>query len=123
MYIATKEAHHSASYRKTRRKLKRKRKDLQYDQQEDYSEFKMKFDMIMGEFASLRNNKGESCEIMEEHQVDHLLEKFQDEESGLHQAERTKWTSIFTSLELGLGPDEDLQVNEVHSARTNSEGD
>jgi len=36
MYIATKEAHHSASYRNTRRKLKRKLKDLQYDQQEDY---------------------------------------------------------------------------------------
>lgn len=34
--------------------------------------------------------------------------------SSLPQAERTKWTSIFSSLELGLGPDEDLRVREVH---------
>lgn len=115
MYIAVKETFHSVGYRASRRKINRKLAKLQFDEEEGYSVFKLLFTEIMNDYSSLNNRLGEPCEMPLEMQVDKLLEKFQEEEGGLPMQERTKWITIFTNLEAGLGPDEDLQVEDVHN--------
>jgi hypothetical protein len=114
MFLAVSESYTTANYRSTRRGLKRKMSAVRFDPEEDYSVFKLNFNSVLTEFANLKNKKGRSSALDPEDQVDSLLAKFQDEDCGLPPEQRSKWTSIFTSLEMVLDDDEELTIEEIH---------
>ena len=114
MFIAVSECHQTGDYRTMRRKLRRKMINLQWNTDELYSVFKSQFNAVLAEFELLVNKRGESQALTEAVAVDNLLAKFQDEESGLSVDAMSKWTTIFTNMEMSLEDEDELTVESVH---------
>ena len=115
MFIAVAKAFNHADYRSTRRTLKRKLHTLKYDPDVSYSVFKLKFNRCLTDLANLKNKRGKSAALDPEDQVDSLMSKFQEEESGLPPDQRSRWATVFTNMEMNLDEEDELTVEDIHA--------